>query len=255
MTRKERNFVLRCLHENAFDIMLATDAAGLGMDTRCWRVAEIGASADIPTYIQRTGRARLTDRLCRTLVIVSVPVIIQTYKLYLRDARAVRSFNEAILHFLDTSSCRQVASNLWPSNICVEEPVCKHRCDNCEHHFDIYDKINLMTCASTLVGSGYPDDSGIIGELHSHGKRQSLKNIVNAWEAHVHFKSDNGDGIAHDLRQFIILRLCAMDFFTPVLETHPSGSRVYLHASEPRLLSCLYSLHSAKPMATFKKPE
>lgn len=253
MSPDQRSFVLACFHENFFDVLAVTDAFGLGMDSTCQHVIEWGIAFNLRSHIQRTGRSgRNLESISRTLVLVSVPLVIDAYRLFISDIRALMSYNEAILHFLETNVCRHVALDLWPSGLCGSN-TCKRRCDNCEFHFDIQ-PIDVLECARTLVASGLPDDRGIIGELEKQQRPLTLRNIVNEWEAQVHLKCDSGDGIQVDLRQFIILRLSAMEFFEPALVGIGSKSRVHLCPSDPRHLRLLYGHYVDKPKITFKVP-
>jgi len=253
MSPDPRSFVLACFHGNYFDVLAVTDAFGLGMDSTCHHVIEWGIASNLRSHIQRTGRSgRNLESISRTLVLVSVPLVIDAYRLFISDPRALRSYNEAILHFFETNACRHVALDLWPSSLCGSS-TCKCRCDTCEFPFEIQ-TIDVLECARTLVGSGLPDDRGIIGELEKQQRPLILRNIVNEWEAQVHLKCDSGDGIKVDLRQFIILRLSAMEFFEPALVGLGFKSRVQLCASDPRLLRCLYGLYVDKPKLIFKAP-
>lgn len=253
MSSDQRSFVLACFHANYFDVLAVTDAFGLGMDSTCLHVIEWGIAFNLRSHIQRTGRSgRNLESISRTLVLVSVPLVIDAYRLFISDPRALMIYNEAILHFFETNACRHVALNLWPSALCGSA-TCNSRCDTCEFHFNIQ-TIDILTCARTLVGSGLPDDRGIIGELEKQQRSLILSNIINEWEAQVHLKCDSGDDIKMDLRQFIILRLCAMEFFEPALVGLGSKSRVQLCASSPRLLRCLYDIYADKPEVSFKVP-
>ena len=248
MTEKNRNWTLKMYHLNYFDVIFCTDAFGLGVDSPCQHVLELGIASNLPTHIQRTGRSRYLGSMCRTLVIISVPVVIEAYKLYLSDDRAVLAYNKAILHFLDTKQCRQVSLGLWPSELCHQQ-TCEHRCDVCSFYFDSK-VINIVDCARILVGNGFHDDSGIIGEMRKHDQPLTLSNIVNEWEERVHLQNIDGDKIERNLRQFIILLLCAKTFIQPVVVGH----HVHLHVPSPFLLTSLYTLHEIQDTFLFKSP-
>lgn len=250
MEEKEQAFVLELYRSNALDVIFCTDSMSMGIDGPCKEVIQIGCPSDISTHKQRFGRAgRVLEVMSRSLVIISVPMVIKAYTLYLSDETALFAYNEAILHFLDTTVCRHVALEMWPSSIC-DHGTCRTRCDVCEHHFGIT-VVSMVECASVLVGTGLSNDSGVIGILEKQERSLTLTNIVNEWEAHSHLKSATGDGIDLDLRQFIVLRLCALDFFTPVR----INGHVHLRASESRLLRHIYKAHSTKPAVIFKNPE
>ena len=234
-------------HSNCFDVIFCTDAFGMGIDSPCQHVIELGIASNLPAHVQRTGRSRYLGSMCRTLVIISVPVAIDAYKLYISDDRALMAYNNAILHFLDTNVCRQVSLGLWPSALCKQKN-CSDRCDICQYF--VIEVINIVDCAKVLVGNGFHDDSGIIGELRKHDQPLTLSRIVNAWEERAHHKKIDGDGIKRNLRQFIILLLCAKTFIQPVVIQH----HVHLHVPSPILLVSLYTIHENRNEFAFKLP-
>ena len=249
MKPKVKEWVLKYFRKNYFDVIFCTESFGMGIDSPCRHVIEYGAPSDVNVHIQHSGRTgRALNFISRSLVIISAPLVIDTYKLYVSDERALLSYNEAILHFLETTVCRHKALKLWPTHICGSD-TCSFRCDVCVHKFDIT-TVNVVECATVLVGNGLPNESGVIGILQHEQQPLTLTNIINEWERTSVRDTISNREIGTDLRQFIVLWLCASDFFKPVLVK----KSIHLHASEARLLRFLYRFHSQKPHIVFKNP-
>jgi hypothetical protein len=240
MDSDERELVLDLFNQDFFQVIVATEAFGLGIDAGFSFAIIEGGARTIEAGVQLSGRVGRNKMCSQATFVLNAELYFRAYRLIIGDFDALDAYGLVIKMLFVASGCLQCALGIWDESVCGS-CSCLSRCDLCLGIAAIGFNLDLAAAANTVIGGD--GLGGVLGDLKKRQERATFSSVVKAWVLEI---SEGGDGsvnadLPFDLVPSALLLLCAFEFIEPELEEQlERQSFLVITPASPRLARRLY---------------
>jgi hypothetical protein len=182
MDTDARELVLDLFHQHLFQVVVATEAFGLGIDAGFATVIIAGGARSVEAVVQLSGRVGRNKKRARATFFLNAELYFKAYRLVVGDIDALDSYGQVIKLLFLASGCLQRALGIWDESVCGSS-CCLSRCDLCMGIVPIGFSLDLAAAAITVMGK--TGLGGILGVLKNTQQQPTFSAVVRAWALEI----------------------------------------------------------------------